>query len=143
MRNLVIVKPDGVERNLIGACLGRFEEAGLSITALKMLTLTREEAEEIYRVHRDCPYYECLVEYMASGPIVAAILEGSDVVRRTRDVIGATDPADAAPGTLRNAYGESIQRNTVHGSDGEDSVEHEVRVIFGSSCQKSGLKGRP
>ncbi len=139
----MLVKPDGVERNLVGKILAAFEEAGLSIASLKKLILSREKAEELYRIHRDCPFYERLVEYMTSGPIVAAILEGSDAVRRTRDVMGATNPADAATGTLRAAYGESIQRNTVHGSDGPDSVEHEVRIIFGSSCQKSGLKGRP
>ncbi len=139
----MLVKPDGVKRNLIGACLGRFEEAGLRVAALKMLTLTREKAEEFYRVHRDRPFFGDLVGYMTSGPIVAVILEGSDAIQRARDVMGTTDPADAAPGTLRAAYGETIQCNTVHGSDSEESVEHEVGVIFGSSCPTSGLKGQP
>lgn len=142
MRTLVLVKPDGVKRNLVGKILTAFEEAGLSIAALKKLTLSRKRAEEFYRVHRDRPFFDDLVDYMTSGPIVAVILEGADAVRRARDVMGITYPADAAPGTLRAAYGETIQRNTVHGSDGADSVEHEVGVVFGSSYPPSGLKGR-
>jgi nucleoside-diphosphate kinase len=132
LRTLVLVKPDGVKRNLVGACLTAFEEAGLRIAALKMLTMSRGTAQEFYRVHRGRPFFESLVAYMTSGPVVAAILEGEDAVRRTREVMGATDPAEAAPGTLRARFGESLQCNTVHGSDGEESVDHEAGVIFGS-----------
>jgi len=131
VRTLVMVKPDGVKRNLVGACLAAFEGEGLGIADLKLLTLSPERARELYRVHRNEPFFDSLVAYMSSGPVVAAVLEGPDAVRRAREVMGATDPAEAAPGTLRALYGESIQRNTVHGSDGEEAVEHEVGVIFG------------
>ncbi|HUT97623.1 MAG TPA: nucleoside-diphosphate kinase [bacterium] len=131
MRTLVLVKPDGVERNLVGACLAAFEGAGLSIADLELLTLSPERARELYRIHRDEPFFDSLVAYMSSGPVVAAVLEGPDAVRRAREVMGATDPAEAAPGTLRALYGESIQRNTVHGSDCENAAKYEVAVIFG------------
>ncbi len=131
MRTLVLVKPDGVERNLVGACLAAFEGAGLRIAALKMLTMSRGMAEEFYAVHRERPFFAGLVAYMSSGPLVAAVLEGPDAVRRTREIMGATDPAEADPESLRARYGVTIQRNTVHGSDCENSAKYEIGVIFG------------
>lgn len=131
MRTLVLVKPDGVERNLVGACLAAFEAAGLRIAALKMLTMSRGMAEEFYAVHRERPFFAGLVAYMSSGPLVAAVLEGPDAVRRTREIMGATDPAEADPESLRARYGVTIQRNTVHGSDCENSAKYEIGVIFG------------
>jgi nucleoside-diphosphate kinase len=132
VRTLVLVKPDGVRRNLVGACLAAFEGAGLKITDLRMLTMSPETAEEFYTVHREQPFFPGLVTYMSSGPLVAAILEGPDAVGRARKVMGATDPAEADPGTLRAMYGESIQRNTVHGSDCEKSAAYELNVLFGT-----------
>jgi len=131
VRTLVLVKPDGVERNLVGACLAAFEGAGLRIAALKMLTMSRGMAEEFYAVHRERPFFAGLVAYMSSGPLVAAVLEGPDAVRRTREIMGATDPAEADPESLRARYGVTIQRNTVHGSDCENSAKYEIGVIFG------------
>jgi len=131
VRTLVLVKPDGVERNLVGACLAAFEAAGLRIAALKMLTMSRGMAEEFYAVHRERPFFAGLVAYMSSGPLVAAVLEGPDAVRRTREIMGATDPAEADPESLRARYGVTIQRNTVHGSDCENSAKYEIGVIFG------------
>ena len=130
MRTLILVKPDGVERNLVGACLAAFEGAGLRITDLKMLTMTPGTAREFYAVHREEPFFPGLVAYMSSGPLVAAVLEGPEAVSRAREVMGATNPAEADPGTLRALYGESIQRNTVHGSDCGKSAAHELNVIF-------------
>jgi nucleoside-diphosphate kinase len=132
VRTLVLVKPDGVERNLIGACLAAFEGAGLRITAIRMLTMSPATAREFYAVHREQPFFEGLVAYMTSGPVVAAVLEGPDAVSRARGVMGATDPAEADPGTLRSMYGQTIQRNTVHGSDSPESAAHELNVIFGT-----------
>jgi nucleoside-diphosphate kinase len=131
VRTLVLVKPDGVKRNLVGACLAAFEGAGLKITDLKMLTMTPGMAQEFYAVHREQPFFAGLVTYMSSGPLVAAVLEGPDAVRRTREIMGATDPAEADPTSLRARYGETIQRNTVHGSDCEKSAAYELNVIFG------------
>jgi len=131
VRTVVLVKPDGVERGLTGVCLAAFEEAGLRLVGLKMLTLSPETAREFYRTHRDEPFFDGLVAYVSSGPVVAALFDGPDAVRRVREVIGATDPAQAAPGTLRALYGLSVQRNTVHGSDGEESARQEEAVLFG------------
>ncbi|OGD78134.1 MAG: nucleoside-diphosphate kinase [Candidatus Coatesbacteria bacterium RBG_13_66_14] len=129
---MVLVKPDGVERNLVGACLAAFEGAGLRIAALKVLTMSREMAREFYAVHREQPFFDGLVAYMASGPLVAAVFEGPDAVSRARAILGATDPAEAAPGTLRARYGVSVQRNTVHGSDCGKTAAYELNVIFGT-----------
>jgi nucleoside-diphosphate kinase len=130
-RTLILIKPDGVARNLVGECLASFEKAGLHITALKMMTMSRELAEVFYAVHHERPFYNELITYITSGPIVAGILEGVGAIRRSRRVMGDTDPNEAAPGTIRFAYGETIRRNTVHGSDSEESAIREIEIIFG------------
>lgn len=127
----MLVKPDGVKRNLVGACLAAFEKAGLAIMDIKLMTLEPERARELYRIHRDEPYFESLVAYMSSGPLVAVIFEGPDAVRRVREIMGDTDPAEAAPGTLRALYGETVESNTVHGSDGAQAAARELDIIFG------------
>jgi nucleoside-diphosphate kinase len=129
-RTLSIVKPDGVARNLIGQCYSRFEAAGLRIVAARMLRLTREQAERFYAVHRERPFYGDLVRYMTSGPIIAQVLEGENAIARHRDVMGATDPKKAAPGTIRADLAESIERNVVHGSDGADTARQEIAFFF-------------
>ena len=127
---LCMIKPDGVERNLIGAVLGRIEAAGLRITALKRLHLTRAQAEAFYAVHRERPFFQSLVEYMCSGPIVAAVLEGDNAIRRWRELMGATNPANAAEGTIRKDMALDVERNTVHGSDGPETAVQEIPFFF-------------
>jgi nucleoside-diphosphate kinase len=129
-RTLSIVKPDGVARNLIGQCYTRFEAAGLRIVAARMLRLTREQAERFYAVHRERPFYGELVSYMTSGPVIAQVLEGENAIARHREVMGATDPKKAAPGTIRADLAESIERNVVHGSDGADTARQEIAFFF-------------
>lgn len=130
-RTLILIKPDGVARNLVGECLSAFEKAGLHITALKMMTMSRDVAEVFYSTLKERPFYNELVSYITSGPIVAGILEGVGAILRTRRVMGDTDPNNAAPGTIRFTYGETIRRNTVHGSDSEDTAIREIDIIFG------------
>jgi len=129
-RTLSVVKPDGVARNLIGQCYARFESAGLRIVAARMLRLTREQAERFYAVHRERPFYGDLVRYMTSGPIIVQVLEGENAIAKHRDVMGATDPKKAAPGTIRADLAESIERNVVHGSDGPDTARQEIAFFF-------------
>jgi nucleoside-diphosphate kinase len=129
-RTLSIVKPDGVARNLIGQCYTRFEGAGLRIVAARMLRLSREQAERFYAVHRERPFYEDLVRYMTSGPVMVQALEGENAIAKHRDVMGATDPKKAAPGTIRADLAESIERNVVHGSDGPDTARQEIAFFF-------------
>jgi nucleoside-diphosphate kinase len=129
-RTLSIVKPDGVSKGVIGDVLTRFEGSGLKIIALKMLRLSREEAGGFYRVHRDKPFYDNLKEYMSSGPVVVAVLEGEEAVSKSREIMGATDPAKAAPGTIRADHAESIERNIVHGSDSPESADFEIPYFF-------------
>ena len=129
-RTLSIVKPDGVARNLIGQCYGRFEGAGLRIVAARMARLTREQAERFYAVHRGRPFFDDLVRYMTSGPIMIQVLEGENAIAKHRDVMGATDPKKAAPGTIRADLAESIERNVVHGSDGPDTARAEIAFFF-------------
>lgn len=129
-RTLSIIKPDGVEKNLIGECLRRFEKAGLKIVGIKMLRLTRKQAEEFYAVHRGKPFYEPLVAYMISGPVVASVLEGENAIQKNRDVMGATDPKKAAPGTIRRDFAQSIDANVVHGSDGPETARTEIKFFF-------------
>lgn len=126
----IIVKPDAVKRRLIGRILSMFEEEGLSIVAMKMLTLTKEEAEKFYYVHRGKPFFESLTEYMSSGPVVVAVLEGDGAVERVRKVMGATNPEKAEKGTIRALFGLDIQRNSVHGSDSPESAEFEIKFFF-------------
>ena len=130
-QTLSIIKPDGVEKNLIGEILGRFEKAGLRITAARMLHLTEDQARGFYAVHRERPFFNDLVRYMTSGPVVVQVLEGEDAIARNREIMGATNPADADPGTIRADFASSIEENVVHGSDGADTAATEIAFFFG------------
>jgi nucleoside-diphosphate kinase len=138
-RTLSIVKPDGVARNLVGDVYRRFEQAGLRIVAARMLHLTTAQAEAFYEVHRERPFYQDLVRYMSSGPVIAQVLEGDNAIARNRDIMGATDPKRAAPGTIRADLAESIEANVVHGSDGADTAAREVGFFFSGTdlCPRS------
>ena len=129
-RTLSIVKPDGVARNLIGQCYARFESAGLRVVAARMMRLTREQAEKFYAVHRARPFFDDLVRYMTSGPVMVQVLEGENAIAKHRDVMGATDPKKAAPETIRADLAESIERNVVHGSDGAETARAEIAFFF-------------
>lgn len=125
-----IIKPDAVSRGLAGEILAAAQSAGLKITALKMLHLTKKQAQGFYAVHRERPFFDSLTDYMASGPVVCAVLYGHDAVKRWRALMGATDPAQAAPETLRRKYGQSLQANAVHGSDAPETAAVEVAYFF-------------
>jgi nucleoside-diphosphate kinase len=129
-RTLSIVKPDGVARNLIGDVYARFERAGLRIVASRMLHLSMAQAEAFYEVHRERPFYKDLVRYMTSGPVVAQVLEGDNAIMRNRDIMGATDPKKAAPGTIRADLAQSIEANVVHGSDAPETAAREISFFF-------------
>ena len=132
-RTLSIVKPDGVARNLIGDVYRRFETAGLRIVAARMLRLTAQQAELFYAVHRERPFYRDLVRYMSSGPIIAQILEGEGSIAKNRDIMGATDPKQAAPGTIRADLAHSIEANVVHGSDSPATAASEIAFFFSAT----------
>jgi nucleoside-diphosphate kinase len=129
-RTLSIVKPDGVARNLIGDVYRRFETAGLRIVAARMLHLSTAQAQAFYEVHRERPFYADLVRYMSSGPVIAQVLEGDDAIARHREIMGATDPKKAAPGTIRADLAQSIEANVVHGSDAADTAAREICFFF-------------
>lgn len=129
-RTLSIIKPDGVQKNLIGEIYKRFEEAGLKIVAARMLQLDRERAEGFYAVHRERPFFPALIEYMTSGPVMVQVLEGERAIQKNRELMGATNPKDAAPGTIRADFAESIEENVVHGSDGPETAAAEVSYFF-------------
>jgi nucleoside-diphosphate kinase len=129
-RTLSIIKPNAVAAHRIGAILGRFEDEGLAIAALRMVRLTRTQAESFYAEHRGKPFFDGLVAFMTSGPICVQVLEGEDAVERNRAIMGATDPARAAPGTLRALYALSMTENAVHGSDGAASAAREIAFFF-------------
>ena len=129
-RTLSIIKPDGVERNLIGELYGRFERAGLEIVAAKMTHLSREQAEGFYTVHRERPFFADLIEYMTSGPVMIQALEGENAIALNRKLMGATDPSAAAAGTIRADFAESIEQNVVHGSDAPETAAVEVSHFF-------------
>ena len=129
-RTLSIVKPDGVARNLIGEVYRRFEVAGLRIVAARMLRLSTAQAEAFYEVHRARPFYRDLVRYMSSGPVIAQVLEGENAIARNRDIMGATDPGRAAPGTIRADLAQSIEANVVHGSDATETAAREIAFFF-------------
>lgn len=129
-RTLAIIKPDAVERGLVGAIVSRYEEEGFEIVAMRQTRLTRRDARAFYAVHRDRPFYDSLTAYMSSGPIVALALEREDAISRLREVMGATDPADAEAGTIRAEVGESIERNSVHGSDAPETAAEELGFFF-------------
>ncbi len=129
-RTLSIVKPDGVAGNLIGEVYRRFEKAGLSIIAARMRHLSQAEAEGFYAVHRERPFYRDLVRYMTSGPVVVQVLEGENAIARNREIMGATDPKKAAPGTIRADLAKSIEQNVVHGSDAPETAAREIAYFF-------------
>jgi nucleoside-diphosphate kinase len=132
-RTLSIVKPDGVRANLIGEVYRRFEKAGLAVVAARMLHLSQREAEGFYAVHRERPFFEDLVRYMISGPIIVQVLEGENAIARNRDIMGATDPKNAAPGTIRADFAASIEQNVVHGSDAPDTAAREIAFFFSTT----------
>ena len=129
-RTLSIVKPDGVTRNLLGEVYRRFESAGLRIIAARMVHLSQADAEGFYAVHRERPFFKDLVRYMTSGPVVIQVLEGDNAIARNREIMGATDPKKAAPGTIRADLAQSIEANTVHGSDAADTAANEIAYFF-------------
>ena len=133
-RTFSIVKPSAVAANHIGGILDKLEQAGLIIVAAKMLHLTRDQAEEFYGVHRERPFFGELVDFMISGPILAQVLEGDDAIKVNRDVMGATNPAEAAPETIRAAYGKDISENAVHGSDAPETAASEIAFFFDQSA---------
>lgn len=132
-QTLSIIKPDGVARNLIGQILSRFEGAGLRIVATRMMQLSQTEAEGFYAVHKARPFFKDLVSFMISGPVVVSVLEGEDAIKKNRDLMGATNPKQAEPGTIRADFAESIDANTVHGSDGPDTAKVEIAYFFRST----------
>lgn len=129
-RTLSIVKPDATRRNLTGAINARFEQAGLRIVAQKRIRLTRAQAEGFYAVHAERAFFNDLCEFMVSGPVVVQVLEGENAVARNREIMGATNPANAAPGTIRKDFAESIEANSVHGSDSAENAAREIRFFF-------------
>jgi nucleoside-diphosphate kinase len=129
-RTFSIIKPDATARNVTGAINAMIEQAGLRIVAQKRLRITREQAETFYGVHRERPFFRDLVEFMTSGPVVVQVLEGENAILKYRDVMGATDPAKAAPGTIRKTYATSIGENSVHGSDGPETAAQEIVQFF-------------
>lgn len=131
-RTCVLIKPDAVCKNLVGIVLARFAEAGSRLRGLKMLRLTREQAEEFYREHRGQPFYEPLIRFMTSAPVVVAVWEGEGAIAKARDVMGATNSPEAQPGTLRREYGTHNRYNVVHGSDSQESAEREIAFFFRS-----------
>jgi nucleoside-diphosphate kinase len=132
-RTLSIVKPDGVRKNLIGEVYRRFEKGGLRIVGARMMQLSTSQAERFYAVHRERPFYRDLVKYMTSGPVVVQVLEGENAIARNREIMGATDPKKAAPGTIRADLAESIEQNVVHGSDAADTAAREISFFFGEA----------
>jgi nucleoside-diphosphate kinase len=129
-RTLSIVKPDAVARGLIGEILKRFESQGLKIAAGKLLRLTPERAQDFYAVHKSRPFYQSLCAYMSSGPIFVSVLEGESAIAKNREIMGATDPAKAAPGTIRKDWGRDVEQNAVHGSDAPETATQEIAFFF-------------
>lgn len=129
-RTLSIIKPDAVAKNIIGEVYSRIEKSGLRIVAAKMLHLDRSEAEGFYAIHRERPFFKSLVSFMISGPVMIAVLEGSNAVARYRELMGATNPKEAAAGTIRAEFADSIEENIVHGSDSRDTAKQEIKFFF-------------
>jgi nucleoside-diphosphate kinase len=132
-RALSIIKPDAVAKDVIGEIYSRFEQAGLKIVAAKMKHLNRDEAEEFYAVHRERPFFSALVEFMTSGPVMIQVLEGENAISRNRELMGATNPIEAAPGTIRADFARSIEANAVHGSDAPETAEIEIACFFSAA----------
>jgi len=129
-RTLSIIKPDGVGKGLTGEVVKRLEQAGIRICAMKMVRLTLDQARMFYAVHRERPFYSSLTEFMTSGPIVAMVLEGENVIRRNRDLMGATNPKEASPGTIRRDFASDVEKNIVHGSDAPETAAQEIKFFF-------------
>ena len=138
-RTLSIIKPDAVAKNVIGEIYATFEKAGLSIVAARMMHLSKEQAGEFYAVHKERPFYNDLVSFMTSGPVIVQVLEGENAVLAHRDVMGATNPAEAAEGTIRKRFASSIDENAVHGSDATDTAAVEIAFFFGDDgvCKRT------
>ena len=131
-RTLSIVKPDGVSKNLIGEVIKRFEDRGLKVIGLKMISMDKKEAEGFYAVHRGKPFFESLTVFMSSGPCVVMVLEGDGAILKTRELMGATDPKKAEAGTIRHQFASNIERNIVHGSDAPETAAYEIGYFFNS-----------
>ena len=137
-RTFSIIKPDAVAKNVIGEIVSRFENNGLRIVASKMVHLTREQAGDFYAVHKERPFYSDLVEYMTSGPVVVQVLEGENAIVKNREIMGATNPAEAAAGTIRADFATSIEENAVHGSDAPETAAQEIAFFFGDGiCERT------
>lgn len=130
-KTLAIIKPDAVRKRVVGKIIQRIEDEGFEILGLKMLHLSKDEARKFYQVHKDKPFYESLTDFMSSGPVVVLLLEKENAIKHWREVMGATDPAQARPGTLRRQFGFSVERNAVHGSDAPETAEYEIGFFFG------------
>lgn len=139
-RTLSIIKPDAVAKNVIGKIISRFEDAGLEIAAARLMQLSQEQAEGFYAEHKERPFFGALVNFMTSGPVVVQVLEGENAIARNRELMGATNPKEAAPGTIRADFASSIDANAVHGSDSPQSAEREIAYFFDSQeiCPRRG-----
>lgn len=129
-KTLSIIKPDGVGKGVIGEVIRRFEKAGIKILAMKMVHLSKEKAQQFYAVHRDKPFFDSLTSFMSSGPIVAMVLAGENVIARNRELMGATNPEEAAPGTIRKDFASNVEKNIVHGSDSPETAATEIAFFF-------------
>ena len=132
MKTFFMIKPDGVQRNLIGQIISRVESKGFNITKIKMMTISKELAEEHYIEHKDKPFFDDLVSFITSSPVVAMQVEGEDVVLQIRNIMGATDPSESTPGSIRGDLATELDKNVVHGSDSEESAERELSLFFGN-----------
>lgn len=139
-RTLSIVKPDGVRANVIGEVIKRFEAAGLKVVAMRMTSLTKQQAEAFYAVHKARPFFGSLTEFMSSGPVVASVLEGENAIAKNRELMGATDPAKAAPGTIRKDLASSVEKNIVHGSDAPETAREEIGFFFSQADLVLGVR---
>jgi nucleoside-diphosphate kinase len=137
-RTISIIKPDAVAKNVIGDIYSRFEQSGLRIVAARMLHLSREQAGEFYAVHKERPFYKDLIDFMTSGPVMVQVLEGEDAIAKNRELMGATNPKDAAPGTIRADHAQTVDENAVHGSDGPDTAKVEIAFFFSEGvCERT------
>ncbi len=139
-RTLSIIKPDAVSRGLIGKIIDKLESSGIKIVAAKMVKLSREEAKAFYAVHKDKPFYESLTDFMSSGPIMVMVLEGDNVIQRNREIMGATNPKQAKPGTIRAEFGTDVEKNAIHGSDSPETAIKEIGFFF-SDYELISLRG--
>ena len=142
-QTLSIIKPDAVAKNIIGEIYSRFEKNGLRIVAARMMQLSKVQAEGFYAVHRERPFYKDLVEFMTSGPVIVQVLEGENAINKNRELMGATNPGDAAPGTIRADFATTVDENAVHGSDGPDTAKQEIAFFFGDDglCPRTRQAG--